>query len=205
MHAWEGIRVSQTCCLLVRWYSPRCWVDLHLVGIAPLITGISRVRVNLCLFEARGIQVTELHQPQRSLCGVCHARTIRVSFTITLYKPVKVDFHPANPYLFHTMRPLLNKDFRRLRWLLRQEPPKPVRGSSACPHTLFLVPTYHTHRLSGTTSRVSRQGRSKIQDPLGTEEVPEKNTVEDGTCNLRPLFRLKNALARSRRRKRDPS
>ena len=132
MHAWEGIRVSQTCCLLVRWYSPRCWVDLHLVGIAPLITGISRVRVNLCLFEARGIQVTELHQPQRSLCGVCHARTIRVSFTITLYKPVKVDFHPANPYLFHTMRPLLNKDFRRLRWLLRQEPPKPVRGSSAC-------------------------------------------------------------------------
>ena len=30
-----------------------------------------------------------------------------------------------------TMRPLLNKDFRRLRWLLRQKPPKPVQSSSA--------------------------------------------------------------------------
>jgi len=28
------------------------------------------------------------------------------------------------------MRPLLNKDFRRLSWLLRQEPPQSVHGSS---------------------------------------------------------------------------
>ena len=43
--------------------------------------------------------MTDLHQPRRSLCGVRYARNIRVSFTITLYKPAKVDFHPANPYL----------------------------------------------------------------------------------------------------------
>jgi len=47
-----------------------------------------------------------LHQPQRSLCGVGHARIIRCSFTITLYKPVKVDFHPVNSYLYPALSTL---------------------------------------------------------------------------------------------------
>ena len=43
------------------------------------------------------------------------------------------------------MRPLLNKDFRRLRWLLRQEPSKQIRSSSTdstrsfLPWLIFLI------------------------------------------------------------------
>lgn len=36
------------------------------------------------------------------------------------------------------MKPLLNKDFRRLRWLLRQQPPKRVLGSSTSSVPSFL-------------------------------------------------------------------
>ena len=103
-----------------------------------------------------------LHQPQRSLCGVGYVRIIRFSFTITPYKPVKVDFHPANSYLYpyHETSPE-----QRLSSSPLVIEAGTTQGSSRFVHmfhTLFLTMTYYLYRLPDTRSRVSHQGRSRI-------------------------------------------
>ena len=103
------------------------------------------------------------------------------------------------------MRPLLNKDFRRLRWLLRQEPSRKVRGSSHKFHTCFLSVAYCLHRLLDTRSGVAYKGWDWPWGPFADEEGPTRGKYEDGPRDLCPLFRLKNAFAGPGTRQWDPS
>ncbi|KAF9789827.1 hypothetical protein BJ322DRAFT_560228 [Thelephora terrestris] len=84
------------------------------------------------------------------------------------------------------MRPLLNKDFRRLRWLLRQEPPKRVRDyvtrevaslGRGGVHSVILSRLRNTLRaakmkMAHAISALCFVSRMRLRDRGGTNEIP---------------------------------
>ena len=87
--------------------------------------------------------MADLHQPQRSLCGVRHARNIRASFTTTLYKPVKVYFHPAKPYLYPHYETSPEQRLSPSPLVIEAGITQASSGFVRMLHTFFLVATYH--------------------------------------------------------------
>lgn len=153
---------------------------------------------------------TCLQSPQRSLLGVSHVRKAHVAFLSRqpfIIHP-KGHFHPIPPSFFnHAMRPLLNKDFRRLRWLLRQGPPRRVRGSFPsfmCHSFWWLIPLadYVTREVaslcrggvySGILSRLRktlRKTRMKMAHAISALCFVSRMRLRDrGGTNVIPLDR----------------
>lgn len=95
------------------------------------------------------------------------------------------------------MRPLLNKDFRRLRWLLRQDTPKPVLGLSTTSTLSFTL--WLNIRTDYLVREVATLGRGGIEPGI---LKPLRNSVQRAEMKMAHVISVLCFVSRMRLRDR---